>query len=273
MNGFEVQSSCQRSDRPLPDRRARIGRYRHPRPSPRCPGQARPPLDQLARPTCQGGCPRYCDDTAGADGWHVVADQWLQPGGLARARFLRLLPTAVLNQRAFRNHLHLDSLHSAPGSSVHWRAGNLCPVTGASHLAHCGRLSSWGRCRESLGRPPIQRKAVAHCATEMLNCLATSRVCGCSNATPVQPRCSPSGLPYNGRHLCRTFIGMPAAKKSTACWKGQPGQLLDPRPQPLEVGPGSGLLARSGRVHVRPVRGRVRPRGRGGCGGRSGGGR
>jgi hypothetical protein len=37
VNGLEVQSSCQRSDRPLPDRRARIGRYRHPRPSPRCP--------------------------------------------------------------------------------------------------------------------------------------------------------------------------------------------------------------------------------------------
>lgn len=30
----------------------------------------------------------YCDDTAGPGGWRAVADQWLQPGGLARESFL-----------------------------------------------------------------------------------------------------------------------------------------------------------------------------------------
>lgn len=29
----------------------------------------------------------YCGDTHGSDGWAAVADQWLQPGGLARAGF------------------------------------------------------------------------------------------------------------------------------------------------------------------------------------------
>lgn len=29
----------------------------------------------------------YCDDTAGRDGWRAVADQWLQPGGLAQETF------------------------------------------------------------------------------------------------------------------------------------------------------------------------------------------
>ena len=29
----------------------------------------------------------HCDATAGADGWTAVADQWLQPGGLARDDF------------------------------------------------------------------------------------------------------------------------------------------------------------------------------------------
>jgi hypothetical protein len=30
---------------------------------------------------------RYCDDKAGAEGWRAVADQWLQPGGLAQQAF------------------------------------------------------------------------------------------------------------------------------------------------------------------------------------------
>jgi hypothetical protein len=30
---------------------------------------------------------RYCDDTAGPTGWRAVADQWLQPGGLAQRDF------------------------------------------------------------------------------------------------------------------------------------------------------------------------------------------
>ena len=29
----------------------------------------------------------FCDDTAGQNGWLAVADQWLQPGGLARQNF------------------------------------------------------------------------------------------------------------------------------------------------------------------------------------------
>ncbi|HEY3514595.1 MAG TPA: hypothetical protein VGL36_35775 [Kribbella sp.] len=32
---------------------------------------------------------RYCDDTAGPDGWRAVADQWLQPGGRAVTDFRR----------------------------------------------------------------------------------------------------------------------------------------------------------------------------------------
>jgi hypothetical protein len=30
---------------------------------------------------------QYCDDTAGPEGWRVVADQWLQPGGMAITDF------------------------------------------------------------------------------------------------------------------------------------------------------------------------------------------
>ncbi|MEU4607444.1 hypothetical protein AB0F43_31045 [Kribbella sp. NPDC023972] len=37
--------------------------------------------------TLAGEVSRYCDDTAGPDGWRIVADQWLQPGGLAVTDF------------------------------------------------------------------------------------------------------------------------------------------------------------------------------------------
>lgn len=37
--------------------------------------------------TLAGEVSRYCDDTAGPDGWRMVADQWLQSGGLAVTDF------------------------------------------------------------------------------------------------------------------------------------------------------------------------------------------
>jgi hypothetical protein len=30
---------------------------------------------------------RYCDATGGSEGWATVADQWLQPGGMAQHDF------------------------------------------------------------------------------------------------------------------------------------------------------------------------------------------
>lgn len=37
--------------------------------------------------TLAGVVSRYCDETAGPGGWRAVADQWLQPGGLAQESF------------------------------------------------------------------------------------------------------------------------------------------------------------------------------------------
>jgi hypothetical protein len=44
----------------------------------------------------------YCDTSAGADGWRTVADQWLQPGALARRRLPQLLQPAALQQPLLR---------------------------------------------------------------------------------------------------------------------------------------------------------------------------
>lgn len=48
---------------------------------------------------------RYADDTAGPDGWRAVADQWLQPGALARQDFVTCYRLLYSLSEHFNPHL------------------------------------------------------------------------------------------------------------------------------------------------------------------------